>query len=106
MEQKTTPKKKEEVTVPSDIYRMHRIQSYGFWVLIIFTLGFGSGLFYSAIQNKTNTRKIIATGSFYYEDKGKENIYDITKRNIPNSEILSTSQPQSGSDKPDTKTKK
>lgn len=65
----------------------HRIQIYGFWVLIILALGAYMSFIYTSRENKKFFKSIIQQGNFYYEsenEKGKVDgkVYDLVERVI------------------------
>ena len=55
---------------------IHKCQSFGFWVLIIFALGFYSGQKHIKAEVKTKVAESAKLGSFILDDK----LYDVKLR--------------------------
>lgn len=77
---------------------LHKLQSYGFWILITLGCGFLLAQTYYQHEFRKDMHKIITTGCFYYKDENnKEAVYDIQKRElVPSPTISSPAQAEGG----------
>lgn len=84
---------------PLTVALLHKLQSYGFWILIILGCGFLLAQRYYQYEFRQDMRKIITTGCFYYKDENnKEAVYDIQKRELVPAPTAgsATQQPEGG----------
>jgi hypothetical protein len=72
------------------LWFVHKVQSYGFWALILLGSGIAVGILYADRESVKNINAQILVGSFLH----KGVVYDVTPRAIQPAPLSNTDQPQ------------